>query len=60
MLKSKPPVNVRKNLLLALVKSLLVPVLLLAFFIAAPDWLNSKIRTEITTAVKASPNLSPA
>lgn len=60
MLKSKPPVNVRKNLLLALVKSLLVPVLLLAFFTAAPHWLNSKIRTEIAAAVKASPNLSPA
>jgi hypothetical protein len=31
MLKTKPPVNVRKNLLLALVKSLLIPLLLLAF-----------------------------
>jgi Zn-dependent protease with chaperone function len=60
MVRNKPPVDVRKNLWLALFKSLVVPVLLLAFFIAAPHWLNSKIRTEITAAVKASPNLSPA
>ena len=35
-------------------------MLLLAFFLAAPHWLNSKIRTEITSAIKANPNLSPA
>jgi hypothetical protein len=60
MLKSTPPVNVRKNLTRALVKSLLVPLLLLVFFIAAPHWLNTKIRAEIIAAVKASPDLSPA
>src|SRR5208283_2467358 len=59
MAKNETPVNVRKNLRLALFKSLVVPVCLLAFFIAAPHWLNSKIRTEITGAINASPNLSP-
>jgi len=59
MNKTKPPVNVRKNLLQALAKCLLIPVLLLIFFIAAPNWLNSKIRTEITTAINTSPDLSP-
>ena len=58
MVRNKPPVNVRKNLWLALFKSLVVPVLLLAFFIAAPYWLNDKIRSEITNAVNAIPNLS--
>ena len=60
MTRNKPPVNVRKNLSLALAKSLLIPVLLLAFFIAAPCWLNNKIRLELTNAINASPNLSPS
>jgi Zn-dependent protease with chaperone function len=58
--KNKSPINVVKNLWLALFKSLLVPVLLLVFFAAAPYWLNSKIRSEITDAVNASTTLSPA
>ena len=58
MVRNKPPVDVRKNLWLALFKSLVVPVLLLAFFIAAPYWLNDKIRSELTNAVNAIPNLS--
>jgi Zn-dependent protease with chaperone function len=58
MTMKKPPVNVRKNLWLALFKSLVVPVCLLAFFIAAPHWLNNKIHTEITDAINANPNLS--
>lgn len=60
MIKNKPPVNVQKNLLLALIKSLLAPVLLLAFFIAAPHWLNSKLRTEVAESVNSSSTLSPA
>lgn len=60
MIENKRPVNVRKNLSLALVKSLLTPVLLLAFFIAAPYWLNGKIRAEITATINNSPVLSPA
>lgn len=59
MAKNKQPVDVRRNLLTALIKSLLIPVLLLAFFIAAPYWLNNKIRTEIIKSVNASSNLSP-
>ena len=58
MVTNKPPVDVRKNLWLALFKSLVVPVLLLAFFIAAPYWLNDKIRSEITDAINANSNLS--
>jgi len=58
MIKSKPPVDVRRNLLLALFKSLLIPALLLLFFFAAPYWLNDKLRTQITSAVNADPNLS--
>jgi Zn-dependent protease with chaperone function len=54
----KPPVNARKNLWLALIKSLAVPVILLAFFIAAPHWLNNKIRAEITDVVNADSKLS--
>lgn len=56
----KAPVNVRKYLLLALVKSLLIPLLLLAFFIAAPHWLSGKIRKQASAAVNSSPDLSPA
>jgi len=58
MEKKPDPLNVHKNLLLALFKSLVVPMLTLAFFFAAPHWLNSKLRTQITDAVNASSNLS--
>jgi Zn-dependent protease with chaperone function len=53
-------VDVRKNLRMALFKSLLVPLLTLAFFMAAPNWLNTKLRDQITAAIDANPNLSPA
>ena len=39
--------DIQKNLQMALLKSLIIPVLLLAFFIAAPFWLNGKIRGEV-------------
>jgi Zn-dependent protease with chaperone function len=58
MAKKQIPVDVRKNLRLTLFKSLLVPSLLLIFFIAAPHWLNAKIRTEIINAVNNDPNLA--
>ena len=58
MAKNETPVNVRKQLRLALGKSLLIPMLLLVFFIAAPYWLNGKVREEVTNAINANPDLS--
>jgi Zn-dependent protease with chaperone function len=59
MEKNQAPLDVRKHLRQALFKSLLIPVLTLAFFIAAPHWLNQKLRTELTHSLNADPNLSP-
>lgn len=56
--KPAPLSNVRKQLQLSLFKSLLVPFLILAFFISAPAWLNSKLHTQIKDAVESNPNLS--
>lgn len=53
------PLDVGKNLRVILFKSLLVPLLVLVFFIVAPHWLNSRIRTAATDAVSANANLSP-
>jgi Zn-dependent protease with chaperone function len=58
MAKNRPPVDVQKNLQLALFKSLIIPVLLLAFFIAAPSWLNGKIRGQVVEAINANSNLA--
>ena len=58
MEKGNAPVDIRKNLRQALFKSLIVPVLTLVFFIAAPRWLNQKLHTEITASVNADANLS--
>jgi Zn-dependent protease with chaperone function len=56
--KTVPLPDVHKNLRLSLFKSLLVPLLLLVFFIAAPAWLNSKLHTQIADAIEANPRLS--
>jgi Zn-dependent protease with chaperone function len=53
-----PPLDVRKKRRAILFKSLVVPLLLLGFFIVAPHWLNSRIRTATGRAINASPNLS--
>jgi Zn-dependent protease with chaperone function len=53
-----PLPDVRKNIRQAWFKSLLIPLLLLAFFVAAPHWLNHKLHTQIADAIEASPNLS--
>lgn len=58
MVRKKPPLNVRKSLYLALFKSLMVPLVLLAFFIAAPYWLNNKIHSEIVEAINTDSSLS--
>jgi Zn-dependent protease with chaperone function len=51
-MKQRPPsLDVCKELRTTLFKSLLVPVLVLAFFIAAPHWLNCNLRGEIGKAV---------
>lgn len=60
MTKKKPPLDVRKSLRMALLKSLLMPVLLFAFFLAAPGWLNSRIHSELATEIDSKPNLSPS
>lgn len=60
MANEQPPLDVHKSLRAILIKSLLVPVLLLAFFIAAPHWLNSRIRASVISAVNASTELNPA
>jgi len=56
--KNAAPLDIRKNLRAALFKSLLVPMLVLAFFIAAPHWLNHKLRTQVATAINADSSLS--
>ncbi len=53
-----PPV--RRQRRLALFKSLLIPVLTLAFFLVAPHWLNVKLRTELSQSMAASPAFTPA
>jgi len=58
MEKSNAPVDIRKNLRQALFKCLIVPVLTLIFFIAAPRWLNQKMHAEITASLDADTNLT--
>src|ERR1700739_4022235 len=60
MPKNKPPLDVRKSLRMALFKSLLIPVLLFVFFLAAPGWLNSRIHSDLATKINSKPNLSPS
>ena len=50
MKKETTPEDFRKNLRLTLFKSLIVPALVLVFFIVAPRWLNSKLHSEVTLA----------
>ena len=58
MKTSPAPLNVRKNLQLALFKSLVVPLLVLAFFMAAPHWLNHRLRTQATSLISGDSKLS--
>src|ERR1700739_2656923 len=60
MTKNQPPLDVRKSLRMALFKSLLIPALLFAFFLAAPGWLNSRIHSELAAKIYSKPNLSPS
>ena len=60
MKKETAALDVSKNLRMALFKSLLIPVLLLAFFIAAPRWLNSKLQTSIANEIHARTDISRA
>ena len=59
MEKGNAPADFRKNLRAALFKCLLLPVLTLAFFIAAPHWLNQKLHAQIDEALNTNPNLTP-
>jgi Zn-dependent protease with chaperone function len=60
MEKESAPLDARKNLLMALFKSLLIPVLLLAFFIAAPRWLDSKLHSSFADAINADAKIPGA
>jgi Zn-dependent protease with chaperone function len=59
MAQNVAPLDVRKNLRLALFKSLIVPLLVLVFFIVAPHWLNSRLKAAGTAAITTSSTLSP-
>ncbi|HTV43421.1 MAG TPA: M48 family metalloprotease [Candidatus Sulfotelmatobacter sp.] len=59
MTKNKPPLDVRKSLRKALFKSLLIPVLVWAFFVMAPGWLDSRIHSELASEINSKVNLSP-
>ncbi len=44
MTKEPAPVDIQKKVWISLVKSLAVPVVLLVFFLVAPQWLNHRLR----------------
>lgn len=58
MAQKRPSMDIRRDLRMALLKSLLIPVLLLIFYLAAPGWLNEKVRSEIINAVNSDTDLS--
>lgn len=60
MEKNIAPVDIRRKLWLTLFKSLIVPVLVLVFFTAAPHWLNGRLRSSSIDAINNSSRLSPA
>lgn len=55
---TKPILDVRKNMRMALLKSLLIPALLLVFYSFAPVWLNSKLHEAAIISINPDPNLS--
>lgn len=59
MPKERPHLDVAKSLRAIVFKSLIIPALLLVFFIAAPHWLDSRIHTRTTNDINADPNLTP-
>jgi len=54
-----PRTVIQRHFRLALVRSLALPFLLLAFFIAAPSWLNVRLHEEAVTAINGNSRLSP-
>jgi Zn-dependent protease with chaperone function len=54
-----PRVIIRRQFRAALFKSLVLPFLLLMFFIAAPSWLNWRIHQEIENRIMADDTLNP-
>jgi len=54
----EPKAAIRRQLRLALLKSLAPPFLLLAFFIAAPSWLNTRLHQAVETSLNADTSLS--
>jgi Zn-dependent protease with chaperone function len=55
----QPVVDLRKNIRNSFFKSLLVPFPVLVFFILAPYWLNSQVRSEYYDAIDKSEALTP-
>ncbi len=53
MATKQAPLNVRKNIRAALFKTLIVPVLVLAFFMAAPHWLDSRLHDAAANSILA-------
>lgn len=53
------PENFKRLVLWSLGKSLLIPLLILAFFLAAPAWLNYKVHQEIEKSIQSSNKLTP-
>lgn len=56
--KPNQPPDFRKQVWLALFKSLIIPVSVLIFFAIAPSWLNQKLRRELTDSVNRNPDLT--
>jgi len=54
-----PRTVIRRQFRKALVKSLSLPFLLLAFFIAAPTWLNTRLHEEVARQINENDALSP-
>lgn len=51
MSKPTPEFNVRKNIQAALLKALIIPVLVLVFFIAAPRWLDHRLHNSVVGSI---------
>jgi hypothetical protein len=60
MSKIPVPFEHRKFLRTALWRTLLLPVVILIFFVAAPSWYNSKLHTTFREQIAASSHLSEA
>ncbi|MBI5771840.1 MAG: M48 family metallopeptidase [Verrucomicrobia bacterium] len=56
----EPPLDIRRNRGRAVLLSLLIPTLTLAFYVAAPFWLERKLHEQIAGQIAKSTQLTPA